>query len=72
MNEYLKAIHHLNKSYLEEYEHDMLCLFHRFVNDDLFIDDFIDVCAKRGVDISNSHAKLMDRISEEDDQQEDV
>ena len=68
--EVIDIINKLNLEYKENYKNDILILLHKFLNDNLSLDDFQDVCYTKGIDILEDYYDLVDTF--EDDNEEDI
>lgn len=60
-----KQFQDLSKSFLEAVVQDNINLYHKFLHDQLTTDDFIDCCAKYGVDLEEHYNGLLKTLEED-------
>lgn len=59
-----KQFQDLSKSFLEAVVQDNINLYHKFLHDQLTTDDFIDCCAKYGVNLEDRYQSLLKIIQD--------
>lgn len=62
-----KQFQDLSKSFLEAVVQDNINLYHKFLHDQLTTDDFIDCCAKYGVDLEERYNGLLKTLEEDNE-----